>query len=75
LLCSIVLSLGNLNIGFCLAYHALSPANILAVASGQPAWVLPWAQNLFNLGGLIGGLLSSLALNRGSFDFEKIQYK
>ena len=62
-----VLSLGNLNIGFCLAYHALSPANILAVASGQPAWVLPWAQNLFNLGGLIGGLLASLALNRGSF--------
>ncbi len=55
--------MGNLNIGFSLAYHALAPANQLP--PDAPAWLLPWTQNLFNLGGLFGGLLSAFALSKG----------
>jgi hypothetical protein len=63
-MCTAILSLGNLNIGFILAYHSLAPANHLPPNS--PNWAAPWILNLFNLGGLLGALLSSLALNKGN---------
>ena len=59
LACGFILSLGNLNIGFSLAYHALS--DVLPA----PEAALTWVQNLFNIGGLIGGLLSALLISRG----------
>ena len=65
LICAAILSLGNFNIGFTLAYHGLAPANHLPANS--PSWAAPWVLNLFNLGGLLGALLSSLALNKGNF--------
>ncbi|KZS21447.1 Sugar transporter [Daphnia magna] len=63
LMCAAILSLGNLNIGFMLAYHSIAPVNHLPTNS--PNWLAPWILNLFNLGGLLGALLSSLALNKG----------
>ena len=67
-MCTAILSLGNLNIGYLLAYHSLAPANHLPPNS--PNWAAPWILNLFNLGGLLGALLSSLALNKGIFEMN-----
>lgn len=64
-MCAAILSLGNLNIGFMLAYHSIAPVNHLPTNS--PNWLAPWILNLFNLGGLLGALLSSLALNKGDY--------
>ncbi len=59
LVCSLILSLGSLNVGFSLAFHAL--ADLLPTPVSSQLWV----QNLFNVGGLFGGVLSALALAKG----------